>query len=86
VSHGPGPDGLDALVSARLARYVDLWSSAGAKLAAGDYHADDLVDDWFRWVGLVAQDTTAAVTVIVRAESGAADRSARPPGAAAPPE
>lgn len=57
-----GPD-----VGARLAQYADLWRSAGTKLAAADYHADDLVTDWFRWVGLAARDTTAVVAVALRA-------------------
>jgi hypothetical protein len=68
---GPGAEDLPAFVGRRLARYVDLWESANTKLSAGKYHADDLVDDWFRWVGLVAQDTTAAATLILQAASGA---------------
>ena len=74
----PGPEDLAALVGRRLGRYVDLWDSANSKLSAGTYHADDLVDDWFRWVGLVAQDTTAAATLIFQAASGAAE-DPRPP-------
>jgi hypothetical protein len=62
----------------RWTRYVDLAAASGAKLTAGDYHADDLVDDWFRWVGLVAQDVTAAVTLVVRV-------AAAPPDEASPP-
>ena len=66
------PEDLNAFVSARLARYTELWDAASSKLSTSSYHAEDLVDDWFRWVGLVAQDTTAAATLIFRAASGAA--------------
>jgi hypothetical protein len=71
----PGPEDLAAFVGKRLARYVELWDSANSKLSTGRYHAEDLVDDWFRWVGLVAKDTTAAATLILRAASGAEDRA-----------
>jgi hypothetical protein len=80
------PEDINALVAGRLARYVELWGAASSKLATGRYHADDLVEDWFRWVGLVAQDTTAAATLIVRAAQGAAGERAREaPDAGAPP-
>lgn len=80
------PEDLNALVAARLARYVELWDAASSKLSTGRYHADDLVEDWFRWVGLVAQDTTAAAALIVRAAQGAAGERAREaPDAGAPP-
>lgn len=82
------PEDLDAFIAGRLARYVELWDVASSKLSTGSYHADDLVEDWFRWVGLVAQDTTAAAALIVRAALGAAGDRAdhrQAPGAAAPP-
>jgi hypothetical protein len=83
----PGPDDLTALLGRRLGRYVELWDSANAKLSTGTYHADDLVDDWFRWVGLVAQDATAAAALMWRAASGAdADRAAQAPGGESSPE
>jgi hypothetical protein len=47
----PDPDDLAGLVGARLTKYVDLWESASATLSSGTYHADDLVDDWFRLAG-----------------------------------
>lgn len=72
-------DDLTGFLGERLTRYVDLWESARAKLSAGDYHAEDLVDDWFRWIGMVARDATAAATLIVRGGSGA-DREDPPPG------
>lgn len=52
------------LIGERLGQYTELWQSASAKLSRGDYHAEDLVDDWFRWVGMVARDSTAAATLI----------------------
>ncbi len=72
------PDDLAAFVDTRLPRYVDLWQSASTKLSTGTYHADDLVDDWFRWVGLVARDATATATLILR-EASRSDREGSPP-------
>jgi hypothetical protein len=57
------PESLRDLMADRLTGYVELWEQAGAKLARGDYHAEDLVDDWFRWMGMVARDTTASAVV-----------------------
>jgi hypothetical protein len=74
-----GSDDLGALVRSRLEQYVDLWGSAGAKLTNGTYHAEDLVDDWFRWLGMVARDSTAAATLIVGRMPGV-DRAARAGG------
>lgn len=68
----PGPEDLAGFAGRRLARYVELWDSANSKLSTGSYHSEDFVDDWFRWVGMVAQDTTAAATLMLRAASGAA--------------
>ncbi|HKA84117.1 MAG TPA: hypothetical protein VKD21_09645 [Acidimicrobiales bacterium] len=65
-----GPDDLSAFLGERLTRYVDLWKSASAKLSADDYHAEDLVDDWFRWIGMLARDATATVTIIARGAAG----------------
>jgi hypothetical protein len=71
VTNGAGdPDDLTAFLGERLTRYVDLWKSASAKLSTGDYHADDLVDDWFRWIGMVVRDATATVTIVARGASG----------------
>ena len=74
----PNPEDLAAFAGRRLARYVHLWDSANSKLSAGSYHAEDFVDDWFRWIGLVAQDTTAAAALILRA--GAGPEEDRAPG------
>jgi len=72
VTNGAGdPDDLSALLGERLTRYVDLWRSASAKLSTDDYHADDLVDDWFRWIGMLVRDATATVTIIACGASGA---------------
>jgi hypothetical protein len=63
VTAGPDPDALRDLMAERLTGYVELWEQAAAKLGSGDYHADDLVDDWFRWMGMVARDTTATAVM-----------------------
>lgn len=73
-----GPDDLAALVGSRLTRYVDLWESASAKLSSGSYHADDLVDDWFHWLGMVTRDTAAAATLIVSGLAGATGQDGGP--------
>jgi hypothetical protein len=73
-----GPEDLTALVGSRLSRYVDLWESASAKLSSGSYHADDLVDDWFQWVGLVSRDAAAAATVMFSGLAGATGRDGGP--------
>jgi hypothetical protein len=75
------PDDLAALLGSRLTKYVDLWESASAKLSTGSYHADDLVDDWFRWLGMVSRDTAATATLIFGGLAGAAGGpAARQPG------
>lgn len=66
------PEDFAAFARGRLERYVELWDSANSKLSTGRYHAEDLVDDSFRSVGMLVQDATAAATLIVRAASGAA--------------
>ncbi|MGH9229106.1 MAG: hypothetical protein ACRD07_10360 [Acidimicrobiales bacterium] len=70
------PEDLAALVGSRLTRYVDLWESASAKLSTGSYHADDLVDDWFHWLGMVSRDTAAAATLILGGLADAAGQGA----------
>lgn len=74
----PGTEDLAALIGTRLARYVEVWDSANSKLSEGSYHAADLVEDSFRWVGFLAQDAAAAVTLMLRAASG--DAGSRAPG------
>jgi hypothetical protein len=74
----PRPEDLAAFARQRLERYVELWDSASTKLSRRSYHAEDLVDDSLRWVGMLAQDATAAATLILRAASGAAQ--GRAPG------
>jgi hypothetical protein len=74
-----GVDDIAELLGERLQRYVDLWGSASAKLSAGTYHAEDLVDDWFRWVGLVSRDATATATLIFGAvRDQASERGSAP--------
>jgi hypothetical protein len=61
------PDDLLSLAGARLAEYAKLWEEVGAKMSAGTYRSEDLVTDWSRWCGMAARDTTAAITVAMRA-------------------
>lgn len=60
-----GVDDIAELLGERMRRYIDLWDSASAKLSTGTYHAEDFVDDWFRWVGLVARDATATAALML---------------------
>jgi hypothetical protein len=74
-----GMEDVAALLGERLHRYIDIWESASAKLSSGTYHSDDLVDDWFRWVGLLARDATATATMILdAARDRASDRGSAP--------
>jgi len=80
--HETGSDDLSEFARERLARYAELWESANSKLSERRYHAADFVDDSFRWVGLLAQDAAAAVTLILRAaqsrEPGPSERGSPP--------
>lgn len=71
-------DDIRPFLADRAVRYVELLESANAKLSARAYRADDLVDDWFRGVGLVVQDMTAAVTLLARAAEARSTRPAPP--------
>ena len=72
-------DDVAELLGERLNRYTELWDSANAKLSAGTYHAEDLIDDWFRWVGLVARDATATAALILgAARDRASERGSAP--------
>jgi hypothetical protein len=81
---GSGTTDPRAFAGERMAQYADLWRSATGKLTRGDYHAEDLVDDWFRWVGMVARDTTAAVSLLMGGVPG--PREGPGPGAGGEPE
>jgi hypothetical protein len=61
---------LSELAARRLTEYVELWESVMARMAAAEYHSEDLVDDWFSWWGKVARDSTAAATFAWRADGG----------------
>jgi hypothetical protein len=74
-----GVDDIAELLGERVRRYIDLWDSASAKLSAGTYHAEDFVDDWFRWVGLVARDATATAALLLdAARDRESERGSRP--------
>lgn len=61
-----GGEALGDLLRQRMAGYAELWQGAAGKLSEGTYRSDDLLDDWFRWCGMVARDTTAAATLLFR--------------------
>jgi hypothetical protein len=64
----------------RVARYADLWASASAKLATGSYRSEDLVDDWFAWLGFAAKDATAALTTLAGSGGETDPPDHEPPG------
>jgi hypothetical protein len=67
-------------IGRRVNEYVDIWEKAASRLLAADYHAEDLVDDWFTWWGKWARDSAAAVTVAWRNYAKeTVDRSAEGP-------
>jgi hypothetical protein len=76
---GPGTDQLGETVRARLSEYAELCNAAGAKLAAGRYGPTDLVADWARWAGMVAQDAVTAASLLVEAMPDAPPRTDDPP-------
>jgi hypothetical protein len=47
-------------------QYIDVWESAASRLVAQEYHAEDLVDDWFSWWGKWMRDSTAFATLVWR--------------------
>jgi hypothetical protein len=59
-------DEISGLVARRATEYVELWESTMAKVAASDYHSDDLVDDWFTWWGKWVRDSTAIAALTWR--------------------
>lgn len=66
---GGDGDGIDARLRSRLSPYLAQYEAASAKLAEGDYHAEDLLDDWFRFVGRMAKDMTAATAMLMESFS-----------------
>ena len=64
----------------RMTEYVDLWEQAASKLSRSEYHADDLLDDWFTLWAKWVRDTSAAATVLWSAYAPAVDRRANHQG------
>ena len=83
---GPGTDDFGDTVLARLSEYAELCTQAGAKLSAGRYGPGDLVADWARWAGMVAQDAVTAASMLVEAMPDVAPRADEPPAGTAPPD
>jgi hypothetical protein len=69
-------DNPGAVLAGRLAQYTSLWERAGQRLLKDDYHAEDLVEDWFTWWGMWVRDSAAAATLgwrTVTKDAAAAD-------------
>jgi hypothetical protein len=69
----PGADDLaraSAQMSGRLNEYVDVWERAASRLVNDEYHAEDLLDDWFTLWGKWVRDSTAATALAWRAYTG----------------
>jgi len=71
-----------ALARRRLEQYAARWDRSSAKLRAGEYHADDLVEDCFALWGNALRDATAVATLAWRAAATPPGR--RPPASSAP--
>jgi hypothetical protein len=65
---------LSALFERRLTGYAERFESSLRRLRRGEYHAEDLVDDWSNFVGNSLRDLTAVATIVARATR---DRPAR---------
>jgi hypothetical protein len=60
-------------MSGRLNEYVDVWERAASRLVKDEYHAEDLLDDWFTLWGKWVRDSTAASALAWRAYAGESD-------------
>lgn len=79
---GPSPEAGDPIAAAaqmsrRLNEYVDVWERALARLVDADYHAEDLIDDWFSLWGKWVRDITAATALTWSSATAEADARAR---------
>jgi phytoene dehydrogenase-like protein len=63
-------------LAGRVDEYRQLWERAAHRLVHEEYHAEDLVDDWFTLVGKVVRDTTALAAMSWQAGSEQARRQA----------
>ena len=66
-----------ARLAGRVDEYRQLWERAAHRLVNEEYHAEDLVDDWFTWWGKVVRDTTALAAITWQAGN---DQARRPGG------
>jgi hypothetical protein len=60
-------------MSGRLNEYVEVWERAASRLVKDEYHAEDLLDDWFTLWGKWVRDSTAATALAWRAYAGETD-------------
>lgn len=60
-------DDASAMFRRRLEGYATQWEHAAEKLRRSEYHAEDLLDDWFRLWGNAARDMTAVAALVWRA-------------------
>ena len=63
-------------LAGRAEEYRQLWERAAQRLVHEEYHAEDLVDDWFTLVGKIVRDTTAMAAMTWQAGSEQARRQA----------
>jgi len=78
MADAPEPEGdADrARLAGRLDEYRQLWERAAHRLVHEEYHAEDLVDDWFTLWGKIVRDTTALTAVTWQAANTTARRQA----------
>jgi hypothetical protein len=56
-----------AMFRRRLEGYATQWEHAAEKVRRSEYHAEDLLDDWFRLWGNALRDMTAIAALVWRA-------------------
>jgi hypothetical protein len=61
-----GQPDLAGLVARRTKEYLRLWEGAATKLRSSSYRSEDLLEDWFAFLGIAARDMTAAATLCWR--------------------
>ena len=60
-------DGVSAMFRRRFDEYITQWEGAADKVRRSEYHAEDLLDDCFRFWGNALRDATTIATLMWRA-------------------
>ncbi len=55
-----------AMAARRVTEYVEVWERAVSRMASSEYHAEDLLDDWFSLWGKAVRDSAATAAWLWR--------------------